>query len=66
MTVVSASTQTLGSGGTGSWSDFGTVSLGSLSNTSLTTGQKLTVEVTKTGLGESLPILTLQIEYIVG
>jgi hypothetical protein len=65
VTGVSASTQTVGSGGTGSWSAFGTVSLGSLSNTSLTAGQKLTVEVTKTGLGVSLPILILQIEYVV-
>lgn len=65
VTVVSESTQTIGSGGTGSWSAFGTVSLGSLSNTTLTAGQKLTVEVTKTGVGVSVPILTLQIEYVV-
>lgn len=65
VTVVSESTQTIGSGGTGSWSAFGTVSLGSLSNTTLTAGQKLTVEVTKTGLGVSVPILTLQVEYVV-
>lgn len=65
VTVVSESTQTIGSGGTGSWSAFGTVSLGSLSNTTLTARQKLTVEVTKTGVGVSVPILTLQIEYVV-
>ncbi len=65
VTVASRTTQTSGLGGTGSWTAFSTVSLGSLSNTSLTEGQKLTIEVTKTGLGVSLPILIVQIEYIV-
>ena len=64
-TVVSKSTQTAGSGGTGSWNAFGAVSLGGLSNATLTDGQKLTVEVTKTGLGVALPILAVQIEYTV-
>jgi hypothetical protein len=36
--VASRSTQTQGSGGTGSWTVFGTVSLGSLSNASLSEG----------------------------
>jgi hypothetical protein len=64
-TVVSETTQTSGSGGTGSWIAFSTVSLGSLSNTSLTEGQKVTIEVTKTGLGVALPVLTVQVEYTV-
>jgi hypothetical protein len=37
---------------------------GSLSNASLSEGQKLTVDIAKTGLGVSLPILIVQIEYI--
>lgn len=65
VTVASESTQTVGSGGSGSWSAFGPVSLGSLSNTSLTAGQKVTVEITKTGLGVALPVLILQLEYVV-
>ena len=65
VSVASRSTQTLGSGGTGNWAAFSTVALGSLSNASLTEGQKLTVEITKTGLGVSLPILVVQIEYTV-
>jgi hypothetical protein len=64
VTVASESTQTIGSGGSGSWSAFGTLSLGSLSNTSLAAGQKVTVEVTKTGVGVSVPVLILQIEYV--
>ena len=65
VTVASESTQTIGSGGSGSWSAFGTLSLGSLSNTSLAAGQKVTVEVTKTGVGVSVPVLILQIGYVV-
>jgi hypothetical protein len=65
VTVASRSTQTQGSGGTGSWTAFSTVSLGSLSNASLSEGQKLTIEIAKTGLGVSVPILTVQIEYVV-
>ena len=65
VTVASRSTQTSASGGTGDWTAFGTVSLGSLSNTALTDGKKLTIEVTKTGLGVVLPILAVQIEYTV-
>jgi hypothetical protein len=63
--VASETTQTSGSGGSGSWSAFSAVSLGSLANTSLSEGQKLTIEVTKTGLGVSLPVLVVQIEYTV-
>jgi hypothetical protein len=65
VTVASRATQTSGSGGTGNWAVFSTVSLGSLSNTSVTEGQKLTIEITKTGLGVTLPILIVQIEYTV-
>ncbi|MDQ4108375.1 MAG: hypothetical protein M3138_06155 [Actinomycetota bacterium] len=65
VTVASRTTQTSGSGGTGNWTAFSTVSLGSLTNTSLTEGQKLTIEVTKTGVGITLPILIVQIEYTV-
>ena len=65
VTVASRATQTSGSGGTGNWTAFSTVSLGSLSNTSVTEGQKLTIEVTKTGLGVVLPVLIVQIEYTV-
>jgi hypothetical protein len=66
VTVASRSTQTQGSGGTGNWTAFSTVSLGTLSNASLSEGQKLTIEIAKTGLGVSVPILTVQIEYVVG
>jgi hypothetical protein len=52
-----------GWGGPGGWAAFGTVSLGSLTNTSLTEGEKLTIEITKTGVGVALPILSVQIEY---
>lgn len=65
VTVASRSTQTQGSGGTGSWTAFSTISLGSVSNASLSEGQKLTIEIAKTGLGVSVPILTVQIEYVV-
>jgi hypothetical protein len=65
VTVASGTTQTSGSGGTGSWTAFGTVSLGTLTNTSLTEGQKLTIEISKTGLGVALPVLSVQIEYTV-
>ncbi|MGH2640968.1 MAG: hypothetical protein ACRDGO_04625 [Actinomycetota bacterium] len=63
VTVASRSTQTAGSGGTGSWTLFGTVSMGTLSNTSVAEGEKLTIEVTKTGLGVSLPVMVVQVEY---
>lgn len=63
--VASATTQTAGSGGTGDWTAFGVVSLGPLSNASVSDGQKLTVEVTKAGLGVVVPVLTLQVEYTV-
>jgi hypothetical protein len=36
-----------------------------LTNTSLTEGQKLTIEITKTGVGVALPILSVQVEYTV-
>jgi hypothetical protein len=64
-TIVSATTRTSGSGGTGSWTAFGRVSLGSLSNTSLAEGQKVTIEVLKAGLGVALPVLAIQVEYTV-
>jgi hypothetical protein len=63
VTLASRTTQT--TGGTGSWTAFSTVALGSLSNTSLAEGQKLTIEVTKTGLGVALPVLIVQIEYAI-
>jgi hypothetical protein len=65
-TVVAETTQTVGAGGTGSWTAFSTVFLGSLGNTSLTAGQKLTVAIAKTGLGVALPVLSVQIEYTIG
>ncbi len=65
VTVASKTSQTSGSGGTGNWTAFGTVSLGSLSNTTVGEGKKLTIEVTKTGLGVALPVLIVQIEYTV-
>ena len=64
-TIVSATTRTAGAGGTGSWTAFGTVSLGSLSNTSLAEGQKVTIELLKSGLGVSLPVMAVQSEYTV-
>jgi hypothetical protein len=65
VTVASRTTQTAGSGGTGSWTQFSTVSLGTLSNTSVSEGRKLTIEITKNGLGVAVPVLVLQIEYTV-
>jgi hypothetical protein len=65
VTVASRTTQTAGSGGTGSWTLFGTVSLGTLSNTSIAEGEKLTIEITKTGLGVVVPVMMLQIEYTI-
>lgn len=65
VTVASETTQTSGAGGSGNWTAFSTVSLGSLSNTPFAEGQKLTIEITKTGLGVALPVLIVQIEYTV-
>ena len=65
VTVASETTQTSGSGGSGNWNAFSTVSLGSLSNTLLSEGMKLTIEVTKPGLGVALPVLIVQIEYTI-
>jgi hypothetical protein len=62
VTVASTTTQTTG---TGSWTAFAAESLGTLANASLSEGQKLTIEVSKTGLGVALPVLTVQIEYTV-
>jgi hypothetical protein len=62
-TVATQTTQTTG---TGNWTAFGPVSLGSLSTTALTDGQKVTLEITKPGgVGVILPVLTVQIEYTV-
>jgi hypothetical protein len=36
-----------------------------LTNTSLTDGQKVTIEIRKTGLAVALPVLIVQIEYTV-
>jgi hypothetical protein len=63
--VALRTTQTSGAGGVGDWTAFSAVSLGSLSNTGLSDGQKLTIEVAKSGTGVSLPILAVQIEYTV-
>jgi hypothetical protein len=65
ITVASRTTQTAGSGGTGSWTLFGTVSLGTLSNTSIAEGEKVTIEITKTGLGVGVPVMMLQVEYTI-
>jgi ribose 5-phosphate isomerase RpiB len=65
VTLASKTTQTSASGGTGNWTAFGSVSLGSLSNATLVDGQKLTIEITKSGLGVTLPVLVVQIEYTV-
>jgi hypothetical protein len=62
---VTAATLTTQTGGSGNWTAFSAVSLGSLSNATLTAGQKLTIAIAKTGLGVSIPIATLQIEYTV-
>jgi hypothetical protein len=63
VTVATRTTQTTG---TGNWSAFSPVSLGSLSNTALSEGQKVTVEITKPGgVGVVLPVLIVQIEYTV-
>jgi hypothetical protein len=65
VTIVSETTQTVGSGGSGDWTPFGTVSLGALANTSLSEGQKVTIEISKSGVGVALPVLIVQIEYTV-
>jgi hypothetical protein len=64
-TVGTLTTQTGGGGGSGNWTAFSTISVGSLANTSLAPGQKLTIEITKTGLGVTLPVLAVQVEYTV-
>ena len=64
-TILAETTQTVGAGGTGSWTAFSTVSLGSLANTALTEGQKVTIAISKTGLGVAVPIAAVQIEYTV-
>ncbi len=65
VTVASKTTQTAGAGGTGSWALFSTVPLGTPSNTAVSENSKLTIEITKTGLGVVLPVLVLQVEYTV-
>jgi hypothetical protein len=65
VTVGTLTTQTSGGGGSGSWAAFSTISMGSLANMSLASGQKLTIEITKSGLGVTLPVLAVQVEYIV-
>jgi len=63
---VTVATQTTQTTGTGNWTAFSPVSLGSLSTTALADGQKVTVEITKPGgVGVVLPVLTVQIEYTV-
>jgi hypothetical protein len=53
--VASETTQPSSSGGSGDWASFEAVSLGALSNTSVTPGRKLTIEITKQGTGVVLP-----------
>jgi hypothetical protein len=65
VTVALETTQTAGTGGTGNWTAFSAVSLGTLSNTALAAGQKLTITVAKNLTGVALPILSVQIEYTI-
>jgi hypothetical protein len=64
-TVRSLTTQTSGTGGSGNWTAFSTISVGSFSNTSLSAGQKITIEISKTGLGVAVPVVAVQVQYTV-
>jgi len=56
------SVATVATSGT-SWTKFDVITPGSLSNTSLAAGQKITVAITKDGGGVVVPIMALQVEY---
>jgi hypothetical protein len=62
VTIDSATTQTTG---TGSWTAFSTIPLDGVSNASVAAGQKVTIEISKTGLGVVVPVMVVQIEYTV-
>ena len=65
VTVASETTATAGAGGSGSWTAFSAVSLGSLNNTSVAAGEKLTIAIAKSGVGVAVPIMVVQIEYTI-
>jgi hypothetical protein len=51
--------------GTGNWTAFGTISLGAVTAPSVSAGQKVTIEIAKTGVGIVVPVMAVQIEYTV-
>lgn len=62
---VTVATLTTTAGGTGTWVAFDDITGTTLTNTALTDGQKLTVEITKGGTGVAVPIMDLVVEYTV-
>lgn len=62
VSVATVNTQT---GGSGNWTAFDGIDLGTISNSSISTGQVLTFEITKQGSGVVVPAGTLQIETTV-
>lgn len=59
-TIVAATTETTG---TGSWTAFDSVDLGTLSVTALAANEVITWEITKTGAGVVVPSGTLKVSY---
>lgn len=60
-TIVSVATTATG---TGSWTAFDDIVLSGLSNTALTPGQKVTLEITKAGTGVVVPIAAFEIKFL--
>jgi len=63
--VTIGSIQTTITAGTNDWAAFVAEDFGSLSNTALTTGQQITVEITKAASGVVVPAGAWQVEYTV-
>jgi hypothetical protein len=61
-TIDSITTQTTG---TGNWTAFDTISLGGVTAPSISAGQKITIEITKAGVGVIVPVMAIQVEYTV-
>jgi hypothetical protein len=61
-TIDSVTTQPAG---TGNWTAFGTISLGGVTTASVSAGQKVSIEITKSGVGVVVPVMAIQVEYTV-
>lgn len=53
-------------GGSGNWSAFQAVSLGTIANPDLLVGDLLTIEITKAGAGKAVPIGFLRVKTAIG